>query len=281
MQHLRNPTKITCGRNGDLFVCDQGNIHKISKGGVVTPLCGVGIGVSVVLDEQQQNLFVTGDHVIRVLSLTNNNTLSRIAGSGGRGRQDGIGALASFDTPSGIACHRKTGDLFVSDSYRDHIRRLSKVMVGERVEWLVSSIQIEIQLNDYHFSAVAVLNDTLFLTSYLTGFVAQYSLDRKEITVLAQLPASSSSGIAADTNSVYVSAFHHHAIAKIKLPELFWTKGNHQSMEVEKRHLIQSIVVASLCNRSFNSKCQLRRLPREIFFHILSFLSIRCIAVKE
>jgi hypothetical protein len=84
----------------------------------------------LVLDTLAQILYVSerGSHCIRRLDLATA-LVSTLAGSGGIGKQDGVGARASFNAPIGLALH--AGMLYVADNGNHTIRRidLSKHLV--------------------------------------------------------------------------------------------------------------------------------------------------------
>jgi DNA-binding beta-propeller fold protein YncE len=278
------PTEIACRRSGEAFVLvgyhEKSAIAKISTDGTVALLCQTK-AFALALDEESQKLFLTcaSADLVKVISLLDN-SLSTIAGSGNRGNVDGIGILASFNSPRGIAQQKTSGDLFVVDENRDHVRKLSRVIIDGTEQWMVSSIRIGLQLQSQEFYAIAVLNDRLFLTSWDVGTVVQSSLDGKSATVIAQLPVRTHTAIAATTHTLYASICNYNAIRKIELQGWFWSTENHRHLNIQSRQFMRILVVAALCNSS-NSMCQLRKLPREILFHLLSFLDSHSIKVSS
>jgi hypothetical protein len=196
-----------------------------------------------------------------------------------QGFLDGLGNLTSFDSPYGIVRHKKTGDLFVADANLDSIQKLSRTVIDGKEEWMVSSIRILLDRRGQEYFGVAVFNDSLFLIS-TSGRVVRSSLDGKVASVIAEHTFGSQMGIAADANGVYVT-LQKHVVIKIELPGFFWSTEHHQMIHYQKRHLIRQIVVASLCNTSSNSTSPLTRLPREILFHVLSFLDSHAIGVQQ
>jgi hypothetical protein len=188
------------------------------------------------------------------------------------GNCDGIGTEATFHSTYDIALHKKTGDFFVVEDYPDHVRKLSRVNAGETGEWMVSSIRVLLpHCHDYFF--LSVFCDTIFLTTWATGQVIQSSLDGKTASVMAQFRGNNRIGVAVNASGAYVSLHRWNIISRIDLPRLFWSSENHQHMNWHIRELVGIVALASLCqSNSSTSRCQLRRLPREILFHVLSFI---------
>jgi hypothetical protein len=116
---------------------------------------------------------------------------------------------------------------------------------------------------------VAVYDDDLFLISWENGVVIQSSLDGKTARVIATLRVSDLAGVAANMTAVYVAHYSTAIITKITR-ELWWTPHNHQFFGVEQRKLVGTIMTA---HTSFNAQCQLRKMPREIMLHVLTFLN--------
>jgi sugar lactone lactonase YvrE len=127
----------------NIYVTDYSSIRKISAvNGAVTTLagggsctdliCGVdGIGNKAsfrmargIAIDKLGNLYVadTGNHKIRKVSSTG--VVSTFAGSGLHGSSDGVGAAASFYSPTGVTIG-SDGSLFVSDSGTRLIRKIS------------------------------------------------------------------------------------------------------------------------------------------------------------
>jgi sugar lactone lactonase YvrE len=136
------PGGIVMASNGTLYVADSANhtIRAITAGGTVTTFAG-SAGVSGTNDgtgaaarfsfpqglavDSSGNLFVadTGNSTIRML--TPAGVVTTVAGSGGlTGTNDGTGAAARFLNPYGVAVD-SSGNLFVSDTGNDTIRKIS------------------------------------------------------------------------------------------------------------------------------------------------------------
>lgn len=135
---FNNPEDITTD-GANLYVCDSGNnkIRKIEIAtGVVTTLAGSGAegsadGIGAManfynpqgITSDGTNLYVTegfGNKVRKIVIATQ--VVTTIAGSGLKGRADGIGKAASFSFPSAITTDGSA--LFLSDSYNHTIRKI-------------------------------------------------------------------------------------------------------------------------------------------------------------
>lgn len=135
-----NPGGVAVDQHGNVYVADTHNslIRKISPGGQVTTVAGLrpdGVKSrqydSVRLDnpagiavDSVGNVYVAdwGYDLIRKISPEGKMTI--LAGSGKPGSSDGAGAAASFYLPGGIAVDRN-GNLYVSDTYNNRIRKIS------------------------------------------------------------------------------------------------------------------------------------------------------------
>ena len=133
------PHGLASDAAGDVFVADTGNavIRKITPAGVVTTVAGSpgnrgavdGTGGAArftspfaLAIDGDGNLFVVDGNAIR--RVTPDGTVTTIAGSQTAGSQDGTGAAAQFDGPSGIAVG-PGGAVFGSDSVNNTIRKVS------------------------------------------------------------------------------------------------------------------------------------------------------------
>jgi sugar lactone lactonase YvrE len=135
------PIGIAMDSTGNIFIGDRDN-HRIRRivvsTGQVTTLAGSGnasfadgIGTQasfafphgLALDGSG-NLFVAdrGNHRIRRI-VTSTGRVTTLAGSGSAGFIEGIGTVASFSSPQGVAVDGR-GNLFVADTDNHRIRRI-------------------------------------------------------------------------------------------------------------------------------------------------------------
>lgn len=127
--------------NGTLYVADTGNhcIRAISPEGVVTTVAGAGgagfangVGTTAYFNHPEalslspdgQLIYVSDrlNHRIRVIDAEGN--VTTLAGSNTLGNSDGMGALATFQEPVGLAVD-PAGVLYVADSQNHRIRRIT------------------------------------------------------------------------------------------------------------------------------------------------------------
>jgi sugar lactone lactonase YvrE len=139
--HFNFPAGIAVDSDGAIYVADTGNqiIRKIA-GGTVSTLAGSsgavgsadGTGAMARFDapsglviDGAHNLYVTDkfNHTIR--KVTTAGVVTTLAGSAGAvGSTDGVGAVARFAVPTGIALDG-AGDLFIADHDNELVRKLS------------------------------------------------------------------------------------------------------------------------------------------------------------
>lgn len=138
---FRYPTGLAIDAADNLYVGDFGNnaIRKITPAGVVTTFAGSGApgaldgtGTAATFDLPHElavdtggSLYVTdlNNHAIR--KITPAGVVTTLAGSNGWGNIDGLGTVAAFGEPVGIAVDSR-GNLFVSDRAYQVIRKIAR-----------------------------------------------------------------------------------------------------------------------------------------------------------
>ncbi|MFT3869892.1 MAG: immunoglobulin domain-containing protein [Nibricoccus sp.] len=139
---FRQPNGIAMDSAGNLYVADTGNsiIRRISAAGAVTTVAGSssnqgyrdGAGTTAWFNSPAAltadgvgNVYIadSGNAVIRKIAV--DGTVITLAGAAGStGTADGVGSAARFNQPSGIVVDG-AGNLFVSDTYNQTIRRVT------------------------------------------------------------------------------------------------------------------------------------------------------------
>jgi C1A family cysteine protease/sugar lactone lactonase YvrE len=142
-----NPFGVTVDASSNVYVADQANnrIRKITSTGIVTTLAGSGaqayqdgtgtaakftVPVSVAVDAGG-NVYVadagsSGFPYIaasRIRKITSAGLVTTLAGSGTPGFQDGIGTVAQFNIPQGVAVDA-SGNVYVADAGNNRIRKI-------------------------------------------------------------------------------------------------------------------------------------------------------------
>lgn len=138
---FKNPTSLAVNQStGDVYVADTQNhrIRKITPAGVVTTFAGGvqgyldGTGTAanfnlpydLAIDGSTGDVYVAdfGNHKIR--KITSSGVVTTFAGSTS-GYLDGTGTAAKFNQPWGIVVSSWNGDIFVSDSGNNRIRKIT------------------------------------------------------------------------------------------------------------------------------------------------------------
>jgi len=134
---FRFPGAVTCDRQGNVYVSDQGNfcIRKITSNGVVSTFAGTGVSAMVdggpgvaqfrqpgdLAADSQGNVYVIDG--ARIRKVTPEGVVSTVAGST-EGYADGEGPQAKFRGPGGLGIDAQD-NVYVAD-YGDHrVRKIS------------------------------------------------------------------------------------------------------------------------------------------------------------
>ncbi len=137
---FNTPSGLAVDGAGNLYVADTGNhaIRKVSPQGIVTTIAGNGsagfrdgpaaqaqfngpIGVAV---DKDGRVYVADTYNDRIRVVAPDGMVSTLAGGDRPGYQDGLGSLARFDTPTGLAIDA-FGRVWVADTRNDAVRRVT------------------------------------------------------------------------------------------------------------------------------------------------------------
>ena len=134
------PTVVTIDSLGNIFVVDRSNhkIRKITPTGDVTTFAGSGsigsadgVGITAsfkypdgAVFDSHDNLFVSDQSNHKIRKITPDGTVSTFAGTGIIGSANGVGILASFYYPAGMAVDA-TDNLYVADYGNNKIRKIT------------------------------------------------------------------------------------------------------------------------------------------------------------
>ncbi|MBV1777328.1 hypothetical protein KSF73_16525 [Burkholderiaceae bacterium DAT-1] len=137
---FKNPKGLIVAPDGNIYIVDTGNnlIRKMTSAGVVTTFAGSGFsgfldgttytanfnaptGIAV---DKNGNLYIadTGNNAIR--KITKMGEVTTLAGSSTAGAEDGLGAAATFNGPTGLAVDGD-GNVYVADAGNFSIRKIT------------------------------------------------------------------------------------------------------------------------------------------------------------
>jgi len=140
-----NPWGVAVDTNGNIYVADTINytIRKVTPAGLVTTLAGLAgqsgsadgtgsaarfNGPSGVAVDTAGNVYVSDQHndtIRKVTSVGTNWVVTTLAGlAGSPGGANGIGSLARFNRPSGVAVDTN-GNVYVTDELNNAIRKVT------------------------------------------------------------------------------------------------------------------------------------------------------------
>jgi hypothetical protein len=207
-----NPYSVAVDTSGNLYVDDYSNhrIRKVAPNGVVSTLAGSGAGTFAdgtgtaasfawprgVAVDGSGNVFVADLINNRIRKVTPAGVVTTFAGGGASAHVDGVGTLASFYSPVGVAVDA-SGNVYVADCDNHRIR---KITTGRGVSTLAG---------DGALAKDALATSATFLGSYGVAadtagnvYVADTGTNRiRKITAVGSV-----STLAGNSNATFVEA---------------------------------------------------------------------------
>jgi len=138
---FNGPSGVAVDGSGNVYVADSGNnlIRKITSDGTVSTLAGTVVAVdtsntitsaplfsgpSGVAVDASGNVYVADAGNNRICVVSPSGVTRTLAGKGGAGSNNGAGASATFDNPTGVAVD-VSGNVYVADLLNNMIRKIS------------------------------------------------------------------------------------------------------------------------------------------------------------
>ncbi|WP_342315578.1 gluconolaconase [Lysobacter sp. FW306-1B-D06B] len=229
---FNTPSGLALDRDGNLFVADTGNhaIRKITPAGVVSTVAGDGvagfrdgvgrqarfdgpIGVAVGGDGR---LYVADTYNDRIRVIARDGTVSTLAGGERPGDADGPGAMARFDTPTGVAVDAMDR-VWVADLRNNAIRRITPR--GE-VSTIARARPEDERPTVHRPLSLALTHDgVLYVGEMYRGDIVQIARDGRTSTVTGQTQAqhlARAAGLAVDADGVlFVADANSHRIHRV------------------------------------------------------------------
>ena len=241
------PTVVTLDSFGNVFVVDRSNhkIRKITPAGDISTFAGSGsigsadgIGTAAsfkypdgAVFDSHNALFVSDQSNHKIRKITPDGTVSTFAGTGMIGSADGLGILASFYYPAGMAVDA-SDNLYVADYGNNKIRKITPngsvtTFAGTGVIGSADGTSLTAQFN----GATGVCVDPAG-----NVFVADYYNNKiRKINVLGDVTTIAGSGAIGSADGIATNAsFHYPAIVALDL-------NNNLFITDEENHKIRKI----------------------------------------
>ena len=135
-----NPTGITLGPDGNLYVADEAGLRKVDLSGNVSTVAG-GVGndagqeieavgpfedLQAVAMDHNGNLYASDQLTLSIWKIDASGNITVLAGNGNQGDIDGTGGdggTAEFRSPDGLAVDSR-GNVYVADAENQRIRKI-------------------------------------------------------------------------------------------------------------------------------------------------------------
>jgi len=241
------PYGVAVDASGTVYVADYKNqlIRKITSAGVVSTLAGSGTagfadgigmaaqfnGPSGVAVDASGTVYVADSGNHRIRKITAAGVVTTLAGSGTAGFADGIGTVAQFNTPSGIAVDA-SGTVYVAGSFTNRIRKITaagvvSTLAGSGVAgfadgtgtsaqfWAPSGVAVDasgiVYVTDYVNNRIRKITASGVVTTLAGSGTSGYVNDTG---ILARFRSPSSVSVDASGN-IYVADYGNRLIRKI------------------------------------------------------------------
>ena len=249
------PTVVAIDSQGNVFVVDRSNnkIRKITADGDVTTFAGSGnlgsadgVGTAAsfrypdgAVFDSQDNLFISDQSNHKIRKITADGTVSTFAGTGTIGAVDGLGTVASFYFPAGMAVDADD-NLLVADYGNNKIRKIMPSGMVSTFAGTGSAGSSEGTAFTAEFNgATGVCVD-----SFGTVFIADYNNNKiRKVDTLGNVTTFAGNGTIGSSDGIGTAAsFHFPAIVAVDAANnLFVTdQENHKIRKITTNGLVST-----------------------------------------